>query len=238
VAASAFDVLAMAGLFVAGWRFRSPRLGVLLAFAWAANPFTLYALNMNTNDALVGALLAWTIAALSLPVARGAVLAAAGLTKLGPLALVPLFLSLRNRAATMAAFAGMSLILLSMLALDGNGLKLFWDRTFDYQLGRVTPLSIWTIGAYHPGWPNLHWLQQGLQVAVILGCLLLALVPRGAKDAAQVAALAGAVMIATQMVASYWFYPYICWWLPVVLLGLFLPRAGEPAHSAPIMMRP
>ncbi|MDX6594424.1 MAG: hypothetical protein QOJ13_3620 [Gaiellales bacterium] len=238
VAASVFDVLAMAGLFVAGWRFRSPRLGVMLAFAWAANPFTLYALNMNTNDALVGALLAWTIAALSLPVARGALLAAAGLTKLGPLALVPLFLSLRNRATTMAAFAGMSLILLSVLALDGNGLRLFWERTFDYQLGRVTPLSIWTIGSYHPGWPNLHWLQQGLQVAVILGCLLLALIPRGRKDAAQVAALAGAVMIATQMVASYWFYPYICWWLSVVLLGLFLPRGGEPSRNAPIMMRP
>ncbi len=59
VAASAFDLLAIAGLFVAGWRLGSRRLGVLLAFAWAANPFTLYALNMNTNDALVGALVAW-----------------------------------------------------------------------------------------------------------------------------------------------------------------------------------
>ncbi len=28
------------------------------------------------------------------------------------------------------------------------------------------------------------------------------------------AAFAGAVVIAVQFVASYWFYPYICWWLP------------------------
>jgi hypothetical protein len=238
VASSAFDLLAMAGLFVAGWRFRSTRLGVMLAFAWAANPFTLYALNMNTNDALVGGLLAWTIAVLSWPVARGAMLSAAGLTKLGPLALVPLFVSLRDRRVTMAAFAAMSLILLSMLALDGNGLRLFWDRTFGYQLGRVTPLSIWTIGSYHPGWPDLHWLQQALQVAVVLGSLLLVVLPRGRKDAAQVAALAGAVIIGTQMVASYWFYPYICWWLPLVLLALFLPRAGEPLRTASVIMHP
>ena len=67
-----------------GWP--TPRIGVLMAFAWAANPFTLYALNMNTNDALVGALLAWTMALLSIPAARGALLACAGLSKLGPLA--------------------------------------------------------------------------------------------------------------------------------------------------------
>jgi hypothetical protein len=227
VAACAFDLLTMAGLFVAGWRFRSPRLGVLLAFGWAANPFTLYALNMNTNDALVGALLAWMIAALSFPTVRGALLAAAALTKLGPLALVPLLLSLRNRAATAIGLTGGTIALLSMLALDGNGLRLFWERTFHYQLGRVTPLSIWTIGSYHPGWYNLHWLQQTLQVAVVLGCLLLALLPRGPKDAAQVAALAAAAVIATQMVASYWFYPYVCWWLPLVLMGLLLPRGGR-----------
>ncbi|MDX6548593.1 MAG: hypothetical protein QOG33_2143, partial [Gaiellales bacterium] len=227
VASSTFDLLAIAGLFVAGWRFRSPRLGVLLAFGWAADPFTLYALNMNTNDALVGALLAWMIAALSFPAVRGVLLAAAALTKLGPLALVPLLLSLRNRAATAVGLAGGAIALLSMLALDGNGLRLFWERTFHYQLGRVTPLSIWTIGSYHPGWYSLHWLQQALQVAVVLGCLLLGLLPRGSKDAAQVAALAAAAVIATQMVASYWFYPYICWWLPLVLLGLLLPRGGR-----------
>jgi hypothetical protein len=31
-------------------------------------------------------------------------------------------------------------------------------------------------------------------------------------------------------VSSYWFYPYICWWLPLVLLALLLPR--EPRQSA------
>ena len=64
VAASAFDLAGHRSACswpAGGWR--SARLGVLLAFGWAANPFTLYALNMNTNDALVGALLAWFLAA-------------------------------------------------------------------------------------------------------------------------------------------------------------------------------
>jgi hypothetical protein len=33
------------------------------------------------------------------------------------------------------------------------------------------------------------------------------------------------------MVASYWFYPYICWWLPAVLIGMLLPR-GEPLAAS------
>ena len=38
------------------------------------------------------------------------------------------------------------------------------------------------------------------------------------------AAYSAAVVIAAQMVASYWFYPYICWWLPVVMIALLVPR--------------
>ena len=125
---------------------------MLLAFAWVANPFTLYALNMNTNDALVGALLAWFIAALSVPWLRGALLAAAGLAKLGPLALVPLLMSLRRRRGDAGRVRRLaSLLLLSMLARQSDGLHLFWERTFHYQLNRVTPLSIWTLGALSPG---------------------------------------------------------------------------------------
>ena len=235
VTASAYDLLAMAGLLVAGWRLANIRIGLLLAFGWAANPFTLYALNMNTNDALVGALLAWTLAALSVPALRGALLAAASLTKFAPLALVPLFMSLRHKLATLIGFAAAALVLLSMLVLDSNGLSLFWHRTLDYQLGRVTPMAIWTLTTYHPGWPDITWLQHALQFLVTVGIVLLAVFPRGRKDAAAVAALGAAAVIGLQVTASYWFYPYVCWWLPLVLAGLLLPRAAaeepEPEPS-------
>jgi hypothetical protein len=234
VAASVFDIAAILGLFVAGWRMASARLGVMFAFAWAANPFTLYALNMNTNDALVGALAAWLMALLARPLARGVVLAATALTKLGPLALVPLMLALRGRARMLAGFAIGVLVLGAVIFLPGGGLTLFWDRTLGYQEDRVTPLSVWTVGAYHPGWPNLHWLQQVAQGAVAVFLLALAVFPRGRRDAASVAALAGAAVIATQCVASYWFFPYVCWWLPLVLLGLLLPREGRGAPFTPL----
>jgi hypothetical protein len=232
VAASAFDILAIAGLFVAGWRLASRRLGVALAFAWAANPFTLYSLNMNSNDALVGALLAWTLALLSFPAARGVLLAAAGLTKLAPLAIVPLFGSLRSRRATALGFAAGVLVLCSMLALDADGVRLFWDRTIAYQLGRVTPMSVWTLGTYHPGWWDLRPVQHALQIAAGLGVVALAVLPRRRKDAAGVAAFAAAVVIASQILASYWFYPYICWWLPAVMIALLAPRAA--AHTTAV----
>ena len=234
VAASAFDILAVVGLFVAGWRLGSRRLGVVLAFAWAANPFTLYSLNMNSNDALVGALVAWTLAVLSFPAVRGATLAAAGLTKFAPLAMIPLFCSLKNRFATMVGFAVAALLLLSMLALDANGVSLFWHRTVDYQLGRVTPMSVWTLGLYHPGWWDLRTAQHVFQILAALGVVSLAFIPRFRKDAAAVAAFSGAVLLVVQMAASYWFYPYVCWWLPAVMIALYVPRGSGSVVESPI----
>ena len=68
-------------------------------------------------------------------------------------------------------------------------------------------------------------------MAVVIAVCLLAVIPRGRKDAAAVAALGGAALIGVQMVASYWFYPYVCWWLPLALVGLLLPRAEPTTHT-------
>jgi Na+/proline symporter len=220
------------GLFVAGWRLADPRTGVMAAFAWAANPFTLYSLNMNSNDGLVGALVAWTLAALSLPRVRGLLLALAGFSKAAPFAMLPVFWRLRNRRKTFAGFAIGVLLMLAMLLLEPSDWKLLWERTVGYQAGRITPMSIWTLGDYHPGWPHIETAQRVAQIVAAVGVALLALLPRGRRDAAAVAALSGAAILATQLVASYWFYPYVCWWLPAVVLGLLLPRAGRAESGA------
>src|SRR2546423_6923141 len=56
-AAIFFDLLTIAGLLVLGRRLRAgPQgraLGVALAYAWAAFPYTLYTMNSNSNDTLV-----------------------------------------------------------------------------------------------------------------------------------------------------------------------------------------
>ncbi len=94
-AAIFFDLLAIGLLFLIGRRVRGPSLGVALAYAWAAYPFTLFALESNSNDTLVAvlvlaAVLAATYRSKLAPAARGAFAVLAGLTKFAPLALAPL----------------------------------------------------------------------------------------------------------------------------------------------------
>jgi len=52
-AAVFFDILTLLGLFLLGRRVRGPTLGIVLAYAWAAYPFSLWTLSSNTNDTLV-----------------------------------------------------------------------------------------------------------------------------------------------------------------------------------------
>jgi len=78
-------------------------------------------------------------------------------------------------------------------------------------------------------------VQHIFQLAAAIGVLGLAVFPRHRKDAAAVAAFAAAVVLVAQMLASYWFYPYVCWWLPAVLIALFVPRAPATAvEGSPI----
>ena len=56
---------------------------------------------------------------------------------------------------------------------------------------------------------------------------------------AQVGALGAAVMIAVQLTAEHWFYLYIVWFLPMLLLALCFdpsrrarPRGPPPAAAA------
>ena len=49
---------------------------MILRFAWAAYPFTDYALQSNSNDTLVAALLVWALVLFAPPVWRGVLLGA------------------------------------------------------------------------------------------------------------------------------------------------------------------
>ena len=79
-----------------GRRFGGPPLAVALAFGWLAFPFTAYALNSNTNDAIMPAILVWGFWLATSPVARGAAVALAGWTKFAALLLAPLWLTYPN----------------------------------------------------------------------------------------------------------------------------------------------
>ena len=46
-------------------------LGLALAFAWAAYPYTLFALDSNSNDSLVAAVVVWALVLLRSPPPAG-----------------------------------------------------------------------------------------------------------------------------------------------------------------------
>lgn len=93
-AALLFDLATFALLILLGLRIRpgpqGRKLAATLAFGWTAYPYTAYALESNSNDTLVAALLVATLLVLARPAARGAMLALATFTKFAPVVLAPM----------------------------------------------------------------------------------------------------------------------------------------------------
>jgi hypothetical protein len=225
-AALAFDLACLAGLWFAGRRFGGRTLGLLLAYLWVACPFTLLVVNSGANDALVGALVLATLLCLARPAARGALAVAAGLTKFAPLGLLPLFATYgRGRVASVVAAAITAALVLVPVAI-GPGFELFWDRTLGFQSERDSPFSIW--GLYD----GLEGLQAALTLAAAGLAVAVAFVPRE-RDEITVAALAAAVLIALQLTVSHWFYLYLVWFLPLLLIALLARPGVRAAGEAP-----
>jgi hypothetical protein len=231
-AALAFDLLAVIGLMMLGSRLRSGRegrrLGVAMAFAWAAYPFTLLGLQANVNDGLVAVLLIFALLALTSPAKRGLMVGLAAAAKFAPVVLVPLFATgtgeerrARSWPVFAAAFTGV-VVLSIVLYLPPGGLREFYDCTIGYQMTRTSALSLWGLH------PSLGWLQDALKLGGVLFAVALAFVP-GRRDLRQVAALGASVVIVSQMGANHWFYFYIPWFVPYALVTMFgAYRATEP----------
>jgi hypothetical protein len=213
-AAIAFDLLCLGLLFLIGRRVRGPTLGIALAYAWAANPFTLYAMNCNVNDALVGALVLAAILAAASPASRGALVALAGMAKFAPLALAPLFAThTRGGALRYALGFGAALIPCAILIRGYSAPHVFFERTLEFQASRGSPFSVW--GMY--GWDAAQAVVEG--GAVVLA-VAVAFLPRR-RDMVGLAALAAAVLIALQLGVTHWFYLYLVWFLGPVTIALF-----------------
>jgi len=232
VASLAFDLLTALGLFVLGRRLRpwpeGRLLGAALAFAWLAYPFSLYALGSSFNDGLVALLVVGCLIVLPSATARGAFAGLAGLTKFGPLALAPLLAAGRGERSprTLALFAFAFVLAAAAavgLVIGGSSLSEFYDRSLGYQATRGSPFSAWGQA------PSLDPLQTALQVGAVAFGLALYFWPRR-REPAQVAALAGAALIAVQLPATHWFYPYCLWFAPAALVAFFAAYRGERSH--------
>ena len=245
-AAIFFDLGTLLLLFLLGRRSRpgaaGVRLGAILAFGWAAYPYSALALETNSNDALVSLLLVGALLLAARPAWRGVTMAMAVLAKFAPLGALPILARLdpsvdgsppagsgrrsgppRHLLRFTAGFAVAGLLLM-VPVLIGSSPAEFFDRTLGYQAGRDSPFSIWgQVSALEP-----------LRLALIAATVLLVLVtfwrPRR-PGLVQAAALAAAILIGTQLVAQHWFYLYLVWFFPLALIAITLPR-GRPLRGA------
>jgi hypothetical protein len=234
-AALGFELLTALALFGLGRGIRpgpeGATLGIALAYAWLAYPFTMYTLGSSFNDSLVALLVVGCLLALSSPPARGAVSALAGLSKFGPLMLAPLFAAghgeRRPRPLIQFAVAFLAVAaLVTLPLLPDGGLRELYDRSLGYQASRGSPFSVWGQA------PSLDALQTLSKVLAIGFAALLFFVPRR-RSTVQVAALAASLLIAVQVTANHWFYPYAVWFAPLVLVAVFAqPRGPESAVPA------
>ena len=229
-AAIVFDLLTLFGLYWLGRRVRGPTLGVVLAYAWAAYPFTLWTLSSNTNDSLVALLLVLALLVITSAPARGVVGALAGFTKFAPFALAPLLLrgidpppTRREIVRYTLAFAITAVVVMLPVILDDNW-HAFWRDTISYQAGRTSPFSIWGL------WGGLGLEQHLVQGATVALAIAVMVVPRR-RGLIEVAALGAAILIALQLGAGYWLYSYIVWFFPFVVVALFGSFPTELEHS-------
>ena len=234
-AALGFELLTALALFALGRRLRpgaeGGTLGIALAYAWLAYPFTMYTLGSSFNDGLVAFLIVCCLLVATSPPARGAVSALAGLSKFGPLILAPLFAAGHGdrRPRPLIVFAGAFLITAAIVTiplLPDGGLRELYDRSLGYQASRGSPFSVWGQA------PSLHPLQTVSKVAALGLAVAFFFVPRR-RTTAQLAALGAALLIAVQVTANHWFYPYAVWFAPLILVAVFAQeRQPDPAVRA------
>ena len=222
-AAVAFDALTCWGMYMLGTRLREgvagKQLGVALAYAWVAFPYSAFVLESNSNDALTAMFVVWALVFMRSPAVTGALIALGGATKFAPWALAPLLGSGRGERRGVRWFVfivafvtAIAVVVLPFIADVGP--KGFWDATAGYQADRPSPFSIW--GLYSGITP----IRRVVEVGVVAFAILLAAVPRR-RNELQICALAAAVLIGVELCTSYWFYLYIVWFTPPLLAALF-----------------
>ena len=266
-----FDLAAIVGLFFLGKQLRRGRrgreLGVIMAFAWAAYPYTDMVIQSNSNDGLVGALLIWGLVAFSSVGWRAIMIALAAGAKFTPLFLVPLYATGYEGLAGRFFYKGAA-----QKKRERSGRL---HRLTALRLPRSTATRILYFGtvfasacallllypAIDPGlaktwertiqsqldrtspfsiWGQVSWLQP-LQTALMVGTVAfasaLALIPTK-RTLVQIAALSAAVIIATQITLEHWFYLYIAWFFGMLIAAIAPDTADDAEGPEPVKPEP
>jgi hypothetical protein len=133
-----------------------------------------------------------------------------------------------------AGFALATLVAFAILLLEPDPLhaaRVFGERTLGFQLDRESPFSLWGWGQYHAaGIPDLHLVQVGLELVLVALALGVAFYPRR-KGPLELAALTAALLLGFELVLTHWFYLYIPWFFPFVVVALFLAAPHHRTHG-------
>jgi hypothetical protein len=261
-AAITFDLLTFGFLILLGIRIRpgppGRRLAAILAFGWAAYPYSAMPLESNSNDSLVALMLVATLLVLARPLYRGATLALAAWAKFSPALLAPMLLTYapaepelerglvgrdegareRTPRPQGALISLRQPLLFAAGFLAATVVVMAWPA-INPGLSTLYDRTI----AFQSGrdspfsiWGQVDWLNP-LRTALIAATgalsLFLAFRPRR-KSFVQVAALGTALIILLQLTLQHWFYLYIVWWYPLFLVALaLLGTRATDARSGP-----
>jgi hypothetical protein len=226
-----FDALTIAGLYKLGHRLGGRPLAQAFVFAYLLFPFPDLSLMAETNDGLIAALCVWTIViAAERPVARGLLTAAVALTKFLPALLALQFLGVRRGRLRYALTLAASLAAMLAWPLITSGPAQFFDSTFGYQLiqrGGGIQFSIWTY------MPQLAIVARLLLAVVLVLLALSPMVRPGMQDARKQAALSAALLIGAQLLLGYWFYSYLTWFYPLLVIAMVQAPAPPSKNHCP-----
>ena len=221
-----FDALTLAGLHTLGRRLGGRPLAHAFVFAYLLYPFPDLSLMAQTNDALIAALCVWAIVAAERPVARGLLMAAVALTKFLPALLAVQFLGVRRGRTRYALTLAASLAAMLTWPLITSGPAQFFDSTFGYQLiqrGGGVQFSIWTY------LPHEAIAARAVLAAALVLLALSPLVRTPVRDTREHAALAAALLIGAQLLLGYWFYSYLTWVYPLLVIAIIQARSDREA---------
>jgi hypothetical protein len=110
----------------------------------------------------------------------------------------------------------------------------FLDSTLRYQLvqrGGGVQFSIWTY------MPHVAIVARPVLAAALVLLALSPMVRPPVQDAREHATLAAALLIGAQLILGYWFYSYLTWCYPLLIIAIIQARsdheAGRPSSDEP-----
>jgi hypothetical protein len=163
-------------------------------------------------------------------------MAAAALTKFLPALLALQFLGVRKGRMRYGLTLAVSLAAMLAWPLITSGPAQFLDSTLGYQLiqrGGGVQFSIWTY------MPHVALVARPVLASALVLLALSPMLRPPVPDARKDAALAAGLLLGAQLLLGYWFYSYLTWCYPLLIIAIIQARSGHeaPGTSAPGVAR-